>query len=82
MTYEEWKSIKSITGADNERVIRNFELSNPSLAASYKRRKEKELEDMRNIMSNPNREQRWKQIANSAYAHDPTFATRRRREEM
>lgn len=43
MTYEEWKSIKSITGTDNERVIRNFELSNP------------------------NRKQRWKQIANSAY---------------
>lgn len=79
MTYEEWKNIKSITGTDNERVIRNFELNNPSLAASFKRRKEKEL---RNIMSNPNREQRWKQIANSAYAHDPDWADRRRREVL
>lgn len=82
MTYEEWKNIKSITGTDNEKVIRNFELSNPGLAASYKRRKEKELKDMRNIMMNPDREQRWKQIANSAYAHDPDWADRRRREVL
>lgn len=46
---------------------------------TYKRRKEKELEDMRDIMKNPDREQRWKQIAKSAYAYDPDWAERRRR---
>lgn len=32
MTYEEWKAVSSITGEDNLRVIRNFELNNPGLA--------------------------------------------------
>ncbi len=82
MTYEEWKAVSSITGEDNLRVIRNFELNNPGLAAAYKRRKEKELEDMRDIMKNPDREQRWKQIAKSAYAYDPDWAERRRREVL
>lgn len=82
MTYEEWKSIKSITGADNERVIRNFEINNPRLAELYKRRRGQEIAEMRDIMNNPNREQRWKQIANSAYAHDPDWADRRRREVL
>lgn len=82
MTYAEWKAIEAIRGEDNQKIIRNFELSNPGLAASYKRRKEKELEDMRNIMMNPDREQRWKQIAQSAYAHDPDWTDRRRWEVL
>ena len=82
MTYAEWKAIKAIRGGDNEKVIRDFERSNPGLAALFTRKEQEEQEKMRQIMKEPDRMERWKQIAQSAYANDPDFADRRRREEM
>lgn len=82
MTYTEWKVIKAIRGEDNEKVIRDFERSNPGLAALFTRKEREEQEKMRQIMKEPDRMERWKQIAQSAYANNPDFAARRRREEM
>ena len=80
MTYTEWKAIKAIRGEDNEKVIRDFERSNPGLAALFTRKEREEQEKMRQIMKEPDRMERWKQIAKSAYAHDPVHMVRRARE--
>lgn len=38
MTYKEWEKIKAIKSEDNKKAIRNFERSNPGLAALYERK--------------------------------------------
>lgn len=80
MTYAEWKSIKAIRGEDNQKIIRDFERSNPGLAALFAQKEQEELEQMRHIMKEPDRMERWKKIAQAT--HDPDFAARRQREEM
>lgn len=80
MTYQEWKQIKLISGADNQKIIRNFELNNPYLAALYEKQQAEETESMRQTMTIDDRMERWKKIAE--LNHDPTFAERRRREVM
>lgn len=80
MTFEEWKSLKAVRGEDTKRVVRDFELSNPGLAALYERQQAEETEKMRQTMIIDDRMERWKKIAE--LNHDSTFAERRRREEM
>ncbi|NBH15024.1 hypothetical protein D3Z36_12770 [Lachnospiraceae bacterium] len=80
MTFEEWKKIKAIRGEDNRKIIRDFERSNPGLAALFAQKEQDEIEKMRQIMTEPDRKERWKQIAKATY--NPEFAARRRREEM
>lgn len=80
MTFEEWKSLKSIRGADTKKVVRDFELNNPYLAAMYEQQQAEEIKEMRQAMSIDDRMERWKKIA--ALNNDPTFAERRRREVM
>lgn len=43
MTFGKWKEIRKINGEDAKKVIRNFELNNPGLAASYEKRHEKRI---------------------------------------
>ena len=38
MTYAEWKAIKAIRGEDNQKIISDFERSNPGLAALFERK--------------------------------------------
>lgn len=80
MTYQEWKSLRTVRGEDAKKVIRDFERNNPYLAAMYERQQAEETEKMRQIMKEPDRMERWKQIAQVTY--DPEFAARRRREVM
>lgn len=80
MTYEEWKQIKKINGEDNKKIIRDFEKKYPMLAAAFEEKEQEEYKQMRNIMEEPDRMERWKQIAQATY--DPEFAARRRREVM
>lgn len=80
MTFEEWKQIKRINGEDNQKIIRDFERKYPMLAAAFEEREREEEGQMRNIMKEPDRRERWKQIAQATY--DPEFAARRRREVM
>lgn len=80
LTYQEWKAIKSINGEDNQKIIRSFEKDNPGLAALFARKEQEEQERMRQIMKEPDRMERWKQIAQSAYAYDPEHMARRQRE--
>ena len=79
MTYQEWQSLKSIRSEDNQRAIRNFERSNPGLAALFAKKEREELVQMRQAMTIDDRKERWKRIAE--VKHNPTFAERRRREE-
>lgn len=60
MTYVEWKSIKSITGEKNKKVIRDFERSNPGLAALFAQKEQDEYEKMQQIMKELDRMERWK----------------------
>lgn len=80
MTFDEWKKIKSIRGEDNQKIIRDFERSNPGLAALFAQKEQDEQEKMRQIMKEPDRKERWRQIAKATY--DPEFARRRARETM
>ena len=80
MTYQEWKSLKSTRCEDTKRIIRNFELSNPGLAALYERQQAEETEKMRQTMNIDDRMERWKAIAKLTY--DPEHARRREREIM
>lgn len=80
MTYQEWKSIKSIMGENNKKVIRDFERNNPGLAALFAQKEQEEMEQMRQIMKEPDRMERWKKMAK--ITHDADWAARRRREVM
>lgn len=80
MTYQAWKSLRTVRGEDAKKVIRDFERNNPYLAAMYERQQAEETEKMRQIMKEPDRMERWKQIAQATY--DPEFARRRAREVM
>ena len=80
MTYQEWKTLKSIRGEDTKKDIRNFELNNPGMAALYERQRAEETDKMRQAMTIDDRMEHWKKIAE--LNHDPTIAERRRREVM
>lgn len=80
MTFEEWKKIKSIRGEDTKKVIRDFERNNPGLAGLFAQKEQEEQAQMRNIMKEPDRMKRWRQIAKATY--DPEFARRRAKETM
>lgn len=81
MTYAEWKAIKGIRGEDNARIIRNFERSNPRLAALFEKKEQEEQERMRQIMKEPDRMERWKKIA-TEFSADSDWKARRQREVM
>lgn len=80
MTFEEWKKLKAIRGEDAKRIVRDFERSNPGLAALYERQQGEETQKMRQAMDIPDRMERWRRIAE--LTSDPEFAERRRREIM
>lgn len=80
MDYETWKRLSIIIGEDTKKVVRDFELNNPGLAAYYRQKRQEEVGEMQQIMKEPDRTKRWKQIAKSAYAHDTVHMARRERE--
>ena len=80
MTFEEWKKIKSIRGEDNQKIIRDFERSNPGMAALFARKEQEETEKIRQTMAIDDRMERWKKIAE--LSHDPVWAAKRKREVM
>lgn len=63
MTYNEWKLIKAIRGEDTQKVIRDFERSNPGLAALFEQKEQEEQAKMQQIMKEPDRMERWKKMA-------------------
>lgn len=81
MTYNEWKSIKGIKGEDNQKIIRDFERSNPGLAALFAQKEQEEQEKMRQIMKEPDRMERWKKMS-AAFPTDEDWLRRRQREVM
>lgn len=81
MTYAEWKAIKAIRGGDNQKIIRDFERSNPGLAALFEQKEQEEQEKMQKIMEEPDRMERWKKMA-AAFPVDSNWKSRRLREEM
>ncbi len=80
MTYKEWEKIKAIKSEDNKKAIRNFERSNPGLAALYERKQEEEMQKMRQAMNISDRMERWRRITELGV--DPEFVKRRKREVM
>ena len=50
MTYAEWKTIKRIESEDTRKVIRDFERSNPGLAALFEQKEQEEQAEMRQSM--------------------------------
>lgn len=81
MTYDEWKAIKVIKGEDNQKIIRNFERNNPGLAALFEQKEQEEKEKMQQIMTEPDRMERWKKMA-AAFPTDEDWLKRRQREVM
>ena len=81
MTYAEWKSLKGIRGEDTQKVIRDFERSNPGLAALFEQKEQEEQEKMQQIMKEPDRMERWKKMA-AEFPVDSDWKARRRREVM
>lgn len=81
MTYAEWKAIKAIKGEDNQKIIRDFERINPRLAALFERKEQEEQAKMRQIMTEPDRMERWKKMA-AAFPTDEDWLRRRQREVM
>lgn len=81
MTYAERKAIKAIKGEDNQKIIRNFERSNPGLAALFEQKEQEEKAKMRQIMKEPDRMERWKKMAVS-FLTDEDWLKRRQREVM
>lgn len=80
MEYQEWKRLKSIKGEDTKRVIRDFELSNPYLTEMYEQQKAEEEKEMRQAMKEPDRMERWKQIARMEDSDYEYWKARRERE--
>ncbi len=81
MTYAEWKSIKGIRGEDTQKVIRDFERSNPGLAALFEQKEQEEQEKMQQIMKEPDRMERRKKMA-AEFPTDSDWKARRQREVM
>lgn len=81
MTFDEWKKIKSIRGEDNQKIIRDFERSNPGLAALFAQKEQDEQEKMQQIMKEPDRMERWKKMA-AEFPADSNWKARRQREVM
>lgn len=81
MTYAEWKAIKAIKGEDNQKIIRDFERINPGLVALFEQKEQEEQEKMRQIMTEPDRMERWKKMA-AAFPTDEDWLRRRQREVM
>lgn len=81
MNYAEWKAIKGIKGEDNQKIIRDFERSNPGLAALFERKEQEEQAKMRQIMTESDRMERWKKMA-AAFPTDEDWLRRRQREVM
>lgn len=82
MTYQEWKNLKSIRGEDTKRIVRNFELNNPHLAAMYEQQQAEETKKMRQAMKETDRMERWKQIAKLEDSGYADWKARREREVM
>lgn len=82
MTYQEWKNLKSVRGADTKRIVRNFELNNPHLAAMYEQQQAEETEKMRQAMTVDDRMERWKTIAKLEDSGYADWKARREREVM
>lgn len=81
MTYAEWKSIKTIRGEDNQKIIRDFERSNPGLAALFEQKEQEEKAKMQQIMSESDRHKRWEMMA-AAFPADKDWLRRRQQEVM
>lgn len=81
MTYAEWKAIKAIRGGDNQKIIRDFERSNPGLAALFAQKEQEEQEKKRQIMKEPDRMKRWRKMA-AEFPPDEDWLRRRQREVM
>ncbi len=81
MTYAEWKTIKRIESEDTRKVIRDFERSNPGLAALFEQKEQEEQAEMRQIMEEPDRMERWKKMT-AAFPTDEDWLRRRQREVM
>ena len=82
MTYQEWKSLKSTRCEDAKRIVRNFELNNPHLAAMYEQQQAEETEKMRKAMAIDDRRERWRQIAKLEDSGYADWKARREREVM
>ncbi len=80
MTYAEWKAIKRVESEDNRKIIRDFEMSNPGLAALFEQKEQEERAKMHQIMTEPDRMERWKKMA--AFPTDEDWLKRRQREVM
>ncbi|RKJ47734.1 hypothetical protein D7X25_21755 [bacterium 1XD42-8] len=81
MTYAEWKAIKAIMGEDNQKIIRDFERSNPGLAALFEQKEQEERAKVQQIMKEPDRMERWRKMA-AAFPTDEDWLRRRQREVM
>lgn len=81
MTYAEWKVIKAIRGEDNQKIIRDFEKSNPGLAALFEQKEQEEQAKMQQIMEEPDRMERWRKMT-AAFPTDEDWLRRRQREVM
>lgn len=81
MTYEQWKSIKSIMGEEQKKAIRDFEKRNPGLAALFEQKEREDKEKMRQIIKEPDRHERWKKMA-AAFPADEDWKRRRQREVL
>lgn len=81
MTYEQWKSIKSIMGEEQKKVIRDFERSNPTIAQLFEEKEREDMAKMRQIMKEPDRHERWKKMA-AAFPADEDWIRRRQREVL
>lgn len=81
MTYAEWKAIKRVESEDNRKIIRDFEMSNPGLAALFEQKEQEERAKMQQIMKEPDRMERWRKMA-AAFPTDEDWLKRRLREVM
>lgn len=81
MTYEQWKSIKSIKGEEQQKVIMDFERSNPRLAALFEQKEREDTEKMRQIVKEPDRHKRWAMMA-AVFPADEDWIRRRQREVL
>lgn len=81
MTYEQWRAIKSIMGEEQKKVIRDFERSNPGLAALFEQKEREDMAKMRQIVKEPDRHKRWAMMA-AAFPADEDWIRRRQREVL
>ncbi len=81
MVYAEWKAIKGIRGEDNQKIIRDFERNNPGLAALFEQKEREEQAKMKQIMTEPDRMERWRKMA-ATFPTDKDWLRRRQRKIM